>query len=46
MYVKLSPENLNHNSYPPHPINIYICGVTIAPNVCGGHFTNFTTKGL
>ena len=36
MCVKLPPENLNPNSYPPHPTSIYTCGVTIALRVCGG----------
>ena len=36
MCVKLSPRNLNSSPWPPHPINIYTCGVTIAPKVCGG----------
>ena len=38
MYVKLPPEDLNLNSYPPHPTSTYTCGVTIAPRVCGGNY--------
>ena len=35
MYVKLPPKDLNLGPYPPHPTNIYTCGVTIAPRVRG-----------
>ena len=33
--MKLPPENLNLSFCPTHPTNIYTCGVTIAPRVCG-----------
>ena len=36
MCVKLSPENLNPSSYPPHLISNYNCRMTIAPRMCGG----------
>ena len=36
MSVKLSPEDLNLCPCHPLPISTYICGVTIAPKVCGG----------
>jgi len=36
MCIKLPPEDLNSDPYPPHPTNIYICGVTTAPRVCSG----------
>ena len=38
MYVKFSPENLNLESYPPHPTNTYTCKVTIVPRMCGDMF--------
>ena len=31
--MKLSPEDLNSDHYPPHPTNTYTCRVTIAPRV-------------
>ena len=34
--VKLSPGDLNPDPSPPHPTSTYICGVTIAPRMCGG----------
>ena len=36
MCVKFSPENLNFDPYPSHPINTYTCGVTIVPRVHDG----------
>ena len=36
MCVKLYSRDLNPGPYPPHLISTYICGVTIAPKVCGG----------
>ena len=33
---KFSLEDLNSSFCPPHPTSTYICGVTIAPRVCGG----------
>ena len=33
--MKLPPRDLNSDFYLSHPINIYICGVTILPRVCG-----------
>ena len=39
MCVKLHPEHLNSGPYFLHPTNISTCGVTIAPNVCGGNKT-------
>ena len=36
MCVKLSPEDLNLDPYPPHPTNTYTYRVTIAPKTCGG----------
>ena len=41
MCVKLSPRNLNIDPYPPHPINTYICRVTIVPRVCGSSSSFF-----
>ena len=35
MCVKLPPRDLNSDFYLSHPINIYICEVTILPRVCG-----------
>ena len=35
MCVKLPPENLNHNPYPPHPTSNYTYRVTITPKVRG-----------
>ena len=35
MYVKLTLENLNPNSYPSHPISTYTYGVIITLRVCG-----------
>ena len=37
MCVKLPPEDLNPDPYPPHPTSIYTCVVSIAPRVCGGN---------
>ena len=37
MYMKLPPRNLNHRPCPPHPISIYICGVTTAPRMRNGN---------
>ena len=34
--MKLSPEDLNFGSYPPHPTSIYTCRVTVVLRVCGG----------
>ena len=34
MCVKLSPENLNPESYSPHYTRNYTCEVTIASRVC------------
>ena len=31
--MKLSPENLNPDLYPPHLTSIYTCGVITAPRV-------------
>ena len=36
MCVKLPLRDLNLGPCPPHPTSTYICGVTIAPRVCGG----------
>ena len=37
--MKLLLGYLNPNLYPPHPTNIYTCGVTIALRMCvGGHY--------
>ena len=35
MCIKLSPEDLNSDPYPPHPISTYTYKVTIALRVCG-----------
>ena len=35
MCVKLSSENLNFGSYPPHFTNTYTCEVTIVPKMYG-----------
>ena len=35
MCVKFPFEDLNPDPYPPHPINIYICGVTTALKMRG-----------
>ena len=35
MCLKLPPRDLNFGPYPPHSINTYTFGVTIAPRVCG-----------
>ena len=32
----LPPGILNPSPCPPHSTSTYICGVTIAPRVCGG----------
>ena len=37
MCVKLIPENLNPNPYPPYPTSIYIDKVTTAPKMRGGN---------
>ena len=34
MYVKLPPEDLNLNSYPPHPTSTYTYEVTTASKEC------------
>jgi len=36
MCVKLPIGDLNLGPYPPHPINIYTCGVTTVPRVHDG----------
>ena len=36
MCVKFPSEDLNPDSYPPHPISTYTYGVTIALKVCDG----------
>ena len=38
MCVELPPRDLNPDPCPPHSTNTntYICGVTIAPKICGG----------
>ena len=41
MYVKLPPEDLNHDTYPSHLISTYTCKVTIALRVCGGRVRLF-----
>ena len=33
--MNLLLEDLNPDSYPSHPTNIYICGVTTTPRMCG-----------
>ena len=39
MCVKLPPENLNPDLYPPYPTNTYTCGVTTASrNIIWGLF--------
>lgn len=38
MCVKLSPENLNSGSCPPHSTNTYSGELTIAPKVCSGSY--------
>ena len=38
MYVKLPSRDLNFSPYPPHLTSTYICGVTIAPRVCGDNY--------
>ena len=42
--MKLPPENLNLSFCPTHPTNIYTCGVTIAPRVCGSPIQYFKRK--
>ena len=37
MYVKFLPEYLNPDPYLSHFTSINVCGVTIAPKVCGGY---------
>ena len=34
--MKLLPENLNSDLYPPHPTRTYTCRVTTAPKVRNG----------
>ena len=34
-------KDLNPESYPQHPTNIYICGLTIAPRMRGDFIYNF-----
>ena len=46
MYVKLRPGVLNPSLYPPHPISIYTCEVTIAPRVCGGYLWSNSNSTL
>ena len=36
MCVKFPIGDLNPDPYPPHPTNVYICGVTTAPRVRDG----------
>lgn len=40
MYIKFSSGNLNSDSYPQHPTNIYICRVTFTSRVCNGKEVN------
>ena len=41
MYVKLLLKDLNPGPYPPHPINTYTYGVTIASKMSGGMPSKF-----
>ena len=44
MCVKPSLGNLNPGPYPPHPTNIYTCGVTTSPRVRSGLLIFFVMK--
>ena len=39
--VKLSPENLNPDPFPPHLTNTYTCRVSNTPKVCGSYLLLF-----
>ena len=42
--MKLSPGDLNLDSYPPHFTSTYTCEVTITPRVCGGSSMMLTSE--
>lgn len=44
MCVKFSPRDLNTLILASHTPQILICGVTIAPRVCGGKKVHLLTK--
>ena len=46
MCVKLPPEDLNLDPYPPYPTSTYTCGVTIAPRVYNGNNIIFVVTQL
>ena len=41
MCVKLTTRDLYHDFYSPHLTSTSICGVTIAPRVCGATIKSF-----
>ena len=46
MCVNLLLRDLNLSSYIPHFTNIYICGVIIALEVCGGEVMNLNSDKI